>query len=107
MNKSNFFNIIRATSTIEVEGLGSVNCRELSAAAVAMLQKDQENEMNVLSAVLLGGVVDDSGKPMFAPADRSKILDMPIKPLQTISEEIMRLSGFDADLESDEESPNE
>lgn len=105
MNKSNFFNITRATSTITVEGIGEVHCRELSAGAVALLQKEA-NEMSILAAVVLGGVVDESnGKPMFTAADKSKVLEMPMKPLQEIAEEVLKLTGLDGD--AGEEIPNE
>ena len=108
MNKSNFFNIARATSTITVDGIdGDVHCRELSAGAVALLQKES-NEMSVLAQVLLGGVTDDKGKALFTGADKGKILDMPMKPLQAIAEEILKLTGLDAAAtDEDDESPNE
>ena len=105
--KSNFFNIARAASTIEVEGIGEVHCRELSAGAVALLHKES-NEMSVLAQVLLGGVTDGKGKALFTGADKGKILDMPMKPLQAIAEEILKLTGLDAAAtDEDDESPNE
>ena len=111
MNKSNFFNISRATSTIEVEGIGEVHCRELSAGTMGLLQKENigspgSSEMAQLAIVLIGGVVDDKGKPMFTNADRPKLLEMTMKPLQVISDEILKLTGLTNDDEG-EEIPNE
>jgi hypothetical protein len=105
-NKSSFFQIARATSTIEVEGLGDVHCRELSAGSVSALQKEGNSEMDILAQVLISGVVDDNGKPMFTQADKSKLLDMTLSPLTAISEEIMKLTGL-TDGGAGDESPNE
>ncbi len=106
MNKQSFFTIARATSTIEVEGLGTVHCRELSAGAVSSLS-NAKTEMDILASVLLSGVTTEDGKPMFTNADKNKILDMPLAPLQQIAEEIMSLTGLEAGEESGEESPKD
>jgi len=113
MNKSNFFNITRATSTITVDGMdGEIHCRELSAGTMGLLQKESmessgASEIAQLAIVLIGGVVDDKGKPMFTNADRPKLLDMTMKSLQVISDEILKLTGLTNDDEGDDESPNE
>ncbi len=103
MNKQSFFTIARATTVITVEGIGEVHCRELSAGAVSALQAEK-SEMGILAQVVLGGVTDANGKPMFTNADKNKILDMPMAPLQQIAEAVMGLTGLEADEES---VPNE
>ena len=106
MNKLDFLNnVSRKTSTITVEGLGDVHCRELSAGAVSSLQ-GVEGEMNILAKVVIAGMMDDAGKPMFTDKDKGSILDLPIAPLQAISEEIMTLTGLTGDDAEAEEVPN-
>ena len=73
----------------------------------AEIMQQLANEMSVLAQVLLGGVTDDKGKALFTGADKSKILDMPMKPLQAIAEEILKLTGLDAAADDEgDESPN-
>ena len=105
MNKLDFLNnVSRKTSTITVEGVGEVNCRELSAGAISSIQ-DLKGDMNIMAKIIIAGVMDDEGKPSFTDKDKGSILDLPLAPLKAISEEIMALTGLTDDAEA-EEVPN-
>jgi len=106
MNKLDFLNnVSRKTSTITVEGLGEVNCRELSAGAISSI-KELQGDMNILAKIIIAGVMNDEGKPSFTDKDKGSILELPLAPLTAVSEEIMSLTGLvGGDVEA-EEVPN-
>ena len=99
-------NISHKTSTITVEGLGEVHCRELSAGGVSALQPYEDAPIKATAMAVIGGLVDENGKTVFTKKDLDSVMDkMTMTSLNTIAEEVLTLTGLIAD-EAGEESPN-
>lgn len=93
-----FLSVPYRTETVEIDGLGPVNIRELSGTeqqSFAERAKEFEKDGTAATAsMILQCVVDDAGKKVFRSGDVDKIKEMPGRILLDLAREIQRVNGF-------------
>lgn len=103
MNRETFISRAKLkTRDIDIPDLGIVKVRELSAAQVsayASEAKAGKEEIDLLASLVIGSVVDESGKPIFSDTDQDRkvVRDMPLSILKAVAETAADLAGITAD----------
>lgn len=92
------FEIKRKTKTLQVENC-EVTIQELSEADTRAIAAAEAKGDDVMHIVLIGGVIDEDGKPCFTANDKKEIDKLPIRVVKQIAEEITKLSGVNDPLE--------
>ena len=97
MSKHKFFKNSKtfATTDLEIEGLGTIHLRELSALDMANIQKLNVGEMEIAGHIAATAIRDDQGNRVFKPSEVEEFLDnITMKDMTTISEAVMKLSNL-------------
>lgn len=103
LSRDDIFALIFQRKEVEVEGLGTVLIRELSAAeqegyARSVLSSDGKPDISkakAMNAKLISmACIDTEGKQLFTQADINKLNLLPGGPIKALGQEILRLSGM-------------
>lgn len=85
---------------ITLEGLGTVNVRELSAADTKELARRETakdaDEVATMAWVVVQTLCDDEGRPLLTDADLAAVAAMPFRVLKAINVKAGILSGLRA-----------
>jgi hypothetical protein len=82
---------------VEIPDMGTVKLRELSAAQVSHYAKQHKagaEEIDLLTSLVIGSVIDDSGHPLFQDADAPHIREMPLHVLKAVADNAVELAGI-------------
>ena len=83
------------TKEIEVEMLGKLTIKELSALDMSDIS-EQTNEMKMAAMTVIRGVVDDEGKRVFKDLELDKLLKkLPTEVMVSVCTNVMEISKVD------------
>jgi hypothetical protein len=92
--------------TIFIRELSTAQVREYAAKFKSLADKpeSEDAQLDLTCDLVIAGVCDEHGKPMFGPEDIGLVKGMSLSTIAFIAAEISKLSGMSADLPTEKKS---